>query len=146
MADLLRRSARFRARMVVHALEAGNERSRVHFIGRYERLRCQVGKVLESARAAGTVRTDIPVEAVASLLVAADGLSTQWLLDRDVDMEASLLVLDRLLDPPAQTRIAWSNAGPSFPSSYAPWRVPARPRSSFDLADRRGSSPGTWCW
>ncbi|MEV0894048.1 TetR/AcrR family transcriptional regulator [Promicromonospora sp. NPDC050262] len=114
LADLLRRSARYSARvpgltallgnMVARALESGNERSHAYFVERYARLRRQVGAVLESARAAGTVRSDIPLEATAGLLVAAaDGLSTQWLLDREVDMEASLLVLDRLLDPPAQS-------------------------------------------
>lgn len=110
LVEILRRSARHSARvpgltallgsMVARALESGNERSHAYFVERYARLRRQVSEVLESARAAGTVRLDIPVDATAGLLVAAaDGLSTQWLLDRKVDMEASLLVLDRLLEP-----------------------------------------------
>lgn len=37
---------------------------------------------------------------VAALVIAAsDGLQTQWLLDADVDHEAALTLLDRLLAP-----------------------------------------------
>lgn len=113
LVSILRRSARQSARvpgltallgsMVAQALESGNERSHAYFVERYTRLRRQVGDVVQSARASGSMRTDLPVEATASLLIAAaDGMSTQWLLDRDVDMEGVLLLLDRLLEPPVQ--------------------------------------------
>ncbi|MFD7025686.1 TetR/AcrR family transcriptional regulator [Promicromonospora sukumoe] len=112
LAELVRRSAQHSARvpgltallgsMTAHALETGNQRSHDYFVQRYARLRRQVGAFLQAARAAGTVREDVPLDTAACLLLAAaDGLSTQWLLDRDVDMEAALLLLDRLLAPPA---------------------------------------------
>ncbi|GAA3779738.1 TetR/AcrR family transcriptional regulator [Plantactinospora mayteni] len=89
--------------MVAHALEAGNDRSRAHFSERYADLRGKIVTLLEEGRAAGTVRSDIPLEEAASLvLAAADGLSTQWLLDQSADLKGGLLLLQRLLEPPDQ--------------------------------------------
>ncbi|WP_326554478.1 TetR/AcrR family transcriptional regulator [Micromonospora sp. NBC_01813] len=89
--------------MVAHALEAGNDRSREHFSERYADLRERIAALLEEGRAAGTVRSDIPLDDAASLvLAAADGLSTQWLLDQSVDLKHGLALLQRLLEPPAR--------------------------------------------
>lgn len=110
--DLVRRSAEHSMRvpglmallnsMVAHALEAGNDRSRAHFSERYADLRGKIQILLEAGRAAGTVRSDIPLDEAASLvLAAADGLSTQWLLDGSADLKNGLLLLERLLAPPA---------------------------------------------
>jgi hypothetical protein len=42
----------------------------------------------------------MPPEAVAALVIAAsDGLQVQWLLDPEVDIEASLRLLEGLLAP-----------------------------------------------
>ncbi|MFE1361480.1 TetR/AcrR family transcriptional regulator [Streptomyces harbinensis] len=87
--------------MVAHALEAGNDRSRAHFSQRYADLRGKIQALLEEGRAAGSVRSDIPLDEAASLVLAvADGLSTQWLLDEGADLKSGLLLLERLLQPP----------------------------------------------
>ncbi|MFB7760627.1 TetR/AcrR family transcriptional regulator [Streptomyces xiamenensis] len=109
--DLVQRSAEHSMRvpglmallnsMVAHALEAGNDRSRAHFSERYAHLRGEIQTLLEEGRAAGTVRSDIPLDEAASLVLAvADGLSTQWLLDESADLKSGLLLLERLLQPP----------------------------------------------
>ncbi|MEU0527472.1 TetR/AcrR family transcriptional regulator [Streptomyces niveus] len=109
--DLIQRSAEHSMRvpglmallnsMVAHALEAGNDRSRAHFSERYADLRRDIVTLLEEGRAAGSVRSDIPLNEAASLvLAAADGLSTQWLLDKGADLRSGLLLLERLLEPP----------------------------------------------
>jgi AcrR family transcriptional regulator len=90
-----------RQSMVARALEPGNELSREFFIERYELIRRDALLFLTSAREAGTVREGIPLESAASLLIAAlDGLSTQWLLDPEVDMYAGMALLEDLLAPP----------------------------------------------
>ncbi|BCJ68345.1 TetR/AcrR family transcriptional regulator [Polymorphospora rubra] len=89
--------------MVAHALEAGNDHSRAHFSERYADLRRTIVSLLEEGRAAGSVRSDIPLDEAASLvLAAADGLSTQWLLDGSADLKSGLLLLQRLLEPPGR--------------------------------------------
>ena len=89
--------------MVARALELGNERSRGFFVERYGSLREEALRTLELARAAGTVRDDIPLEAAASLVIASlDGLSTQWLLDPEVDIRRSIVLLEGLLAPTAR--------------------------------------------
>ncbi|MET8054675.1 TetR/AcrR family transcriptional regulator [Streptosporangium sp. NPDC005286] len=111
--DLIQRSAEHSMRvpglmallnsMVAHALEAGNDRSRAHFSERYADLRGKIVTLLEEGRAAGSVRSDIPLDEAASLvLAAADGLSTQWLLDKSADLKSGLLLLERLLAPPGR--------------------------------------------
>jgi len=108
-ADALRRAAEYSTRtpgymallssMVARALESGNDHSREYFAARYANLREGLVEVLEAGRAAGTIRSDIPLETAAALLVAAaDGLSTQWLLDKSVDFVDGLVVLERLLE------------------------------------------------
>jgi len=89
--------------MVARALELGNERSRGFFVERYGSLREEALRTLELARAAGTVRDDIPLEAAAALVIASlDGLSTQWLLDPEVDIRRSIVLLEGLLAPTAR--------------------------------------------
>jgi AcrR family transcriptional regulator len=85
--------------MVARALESGNEHSREYFIARYAKLRERIVRNLEARRDAGTIRDDIPLETAAALLVAAaDGLSTQWLLDK-TDIAEGLVLLEKLLEP-----------------------------------------------
>ena len=91
--------------MVARALELGNERSRGFFVERYASLREEALRSLALARGAGVVRDDISLEAAAALVIAAlDGLSTQWLLDPDVDIHESIVLLERLLAPEAGGR------------------------------------------
>lgn len=88
-----------RTSMVARALEAGNEHSREFFRGRYAALREEALSALR-AREGGVVRDDIPLEAAAALVIATlDGLTTQWLLDPDLDIRASMVLLERLLKP-----------------------------------------------
>jgi TetR/AcrR family transcriptional regulator, transcriptional repressor of aconitase len=112
-ADALRRAAEYSTRtpgymallnsMVARALESGNDRSREYFSARYANLREGLVNALATARDAGTIRSDIPLETAAALFVAAaDGLSTQWLLDKSVDLADGLVLLERLLEPVKQ--------------------------------------------
>jgi len=89
--------------MVARAMEHGGEQSRVFFIDRYASLRDQALQSLTLAREAGVVRADIALDAAAALVVATlDGLSTQWLLDSEVDIHAGIVLLEDLLAPPPQ--------------------------------------------
>ena len=84
--------------MVARALEPRNEHSREFFRDRYRSIRHEALVVLQHARERGTVRTDIPLETSAALMIAAlDGLSTQWLVDPDVDMAAAVDALFSLV-------------------------------------------------
>lgn len=86
--------------MVARALELGNESSRAFFRERYATLRAEALSMLRLAREAGAVRDDLPLEAAAGLVIGAlDGLSTQWLLDPEVDIYAGADLLERLLAP-----------------------------------------------
>jgi AcrR family transcriptional regulator len=90
-----------RQTMVARALEPGNEYSRTFFHERYDLIRKDALMILTAAREAGTVRSDIPLQTAAAVLIAAmDGLSTQWLIDPDVDMYAGMALLEDLLAPP----------------------------------------------
>ncbi|HEU0163674.1 MAG TPA: TetR/AcrR family transcriptional regulator [Thermomicrobiales bacterium] len=87
--------------MVALALETDNEHSRARFSARYAELRELLVRLLQDGQRAGTVRSDIPLEDTASLLIAAaDGLTTQWLLDGAADFKRGLQLLTRLLEPP----------------------------------------------
>jgi TetR/AcrR family transcriptional regulator, transcriptional repressor of aconitase len=84
--------------MSAHALETNNEHSRAFFVERYDTVRRALATIFEVGQAQGTVRTDIPVDAAAALVIAAcDGLATQWLIDSRVDMRGAMHLLDRLL-------------------------------------------------
>jgi AcrR family transcriptional regulator len=87
--------------MVARALEPGNEHSREFFQDRYRSLRREALVLLEHARDRGAIRTDIPLDTAAALMIAAlDGLSTQWLLDPGADMHAGMAALEQLLTSP----------------------------------------------
>jgi len=86
--------------MVARALEPGNEYSRTFFVERYRQLRADALEILRLAQGAGLIREDIPLESASALLIAAmDGLSTQWLLDPEVDLHAGMELYERLLRP-----------------------------------------------
>ena len=87
--------------MIARALEPGNETSQAFFVERYESLRSGAREILLLAREAGVLRPDIPIDAAAALVIATmDGLSTQWLLDRRVDMHEGMILFESLLQPP----------------------------------------------
>lgn len=87
--------------MIARGLERDNTESKEFFAERFDRIRRDLVLLLKAGRAAGVVRDDIDLQATAALIVAAsDGLSTQWLLDHDVDMTAGMRLLDQLLTPP----------------------------------------------
>ena len=91
--------------MVARALEPRNEHSREFFRDRYRSIREEAMVVLQHARDRGTVRADIPLDTAAALMIAAlDGLSTQWLVDPDVDMQQGMALLEHLLAPPDRPR------------------------------------------
>jgi AcrR family transcriptional regulator len=93
-----------RTSMVARALEAGNEHSREFFRDRYASLREEALGALRD-RGGGVVRDDIPLDAAAALVIATlDGLTTQWLLDPELDIRSSMVLLERLLAPVAATR------------------------------------------
>jgi AcrR family transcriptional regulator len=68
-----------------------------HFVTRYEYARHYVSQGLRD-RVAGRLPEDVPVETLASILIAVmDGLQYQWLLDDSIDMVESYRALARLL-------------------------------------------------
>jgi AcrR family transcriptional regulator len=90
--------------MVARALEAGNEHSRSFFRERYASLRQEALLALQ-AHGAGVIRDDLDLEAAAALVIATlDGLTTQWLLDPELDIRSSMVLLERLLAPVGATR------------------------------------------
>lgn len=106
--DFLLRSADYNMRvpglmalyqsMSAHALEPGSEFSREFFVQRYAHLRRSLVVIFEAARANGTMRSDVPLDEAAALVLAAcDGLGIQWLLDPGVPMRPAMHLLDRLL-------------------------------------------------
>jgi AcrR family transcriptional regulator len=86
--------------LVAGALEEGREESRDFFVRRFESLRRSLAERVTEEQRAGRVRPDIAPQAAAALVIAAsDGLQIQWLLDPDIDIEASLRLLERFLGP-----------------------------------------------
>lgn len=89
--------------LVAGALEEGHAESRAFVRARFARLRRQLADRVAAEQRAGRVRPGIRPEAAAALVIAAsDGLQTQWLLDPEVDFEASLRLLQELLEPAAR--------------------------------------------
>ncbi|WP_156223188.1 TetR/AcrR family transcriptional regulator [Pseudactinotalea suaedae] len=73
------------------------------FVARYARLRAQIRRALERARATGKLREGVdPAHAAARMIALWDGVQVQWLLDRDsLDMADELLdYLRHILDVP----------------------------------------------
>jgi AcrR family transcriptional regulator len=58
-----------------------------YFRRRYERIRAGTGEAIAAAVARGHLRADLnPVDAALRLTATMDGLQTQWLFDRSIDM------------------------------------------------------------
>jgi AcrR family transcriptional regulator len=109
--------------MVARALEPHNEHSREFFRDRYRSIRDEALVVLRHARDRGAVRSDIPLDTAATLMIAAlDGLSTQWLIDPDVDMRAGMALVEQLLAPAGAERssAAPRASGPASPEAPRP--------------------------
>ncbi len=71
---------------------------RDYFVARYAGIRAVYAHEVAAAQRAGTMRSDLLPEQVATLIAATlDGLQIQWLLDPDIDMTAHLEALIRLL-------------------------------------------------
>ncbi|MEU1348358.1 TetR/AcrR family transcriptional regulator [Streptomyces sp. NPDC005775] len=71
-----------------------------HFAERYPVLRERVADFVRARADEGRIRTSIPPERLAVLLIAvADGIQLQWLIDRSTDMEQPIEDLMRILDP-----------------------------------------------
>ncbi|MEU6478131.1 TetR/AcrR family transcriptional regulator [Streptomyces sp. NPDC047017] len=71
-----------------------------YFAERYPRLREQVAAWLRGRTEAGQLRSGIPPERLATLLIAlVDGIQLQWLIDRSVDMEQPIADVMALLAP-----------------------------------------------
>ena len=87
--------------LVSSALDGTHPAAHDFVTERFARLRSELGERVRALQASGALRADVPPDLVAALVIAAsDGLQTQWLLDGDVDHEAALALLDRLLAPP----------------------------------------------
>lgn len=87
--------------MIARALERENADSRPFFAERFRDMRREVVAILQEGQESGVVRDDIPVESAAAVIVAiSDGLSTQWLIDPDVDFSEAMRLVDQLLAPP----------------------------------------------
>jgi AcrR family transcriptional regulator len=76
------------------------------FVARYQRLRDQIRRAFERARADGDLKEGIdPARAAARLIAIWDGVQLQWLLDRDsIDMAGELVdylesILTRPIEP-----------------------------------------------
>lgn len=80
------------------SVESGNETARNFFAARFEDARAGLATQLRDELTARGRHSDADLEQVASLIIAAfDGLQVQWLLDRDVDIAATLRLLERVL-------------------------------------------------
>jgi AcrR family transcriptional regulator len=86
--------------LVAGSVASGNTRSRAIFTERFESLRTDIARAVEHGQARGEVRRDVPPQALAALIVAAsDGLSMQWMLDRQVDVLDGMQTLRTLMLP-----------------------------------------------
>lgn len=84
--------------LVAMALEENHPVAQSFATERFARLRAEIAEQVEQLQESGHVRADLDPMLVAALVIAAsDGLQIQWLLDDDVNHEAALEMLDRLL-------------------------------------------------
>ncbi|MBF4607693.1 TetR/AcrR family transcriptional regulator [Curtobacterium sp. VKM Ac-1393] len=80
------------------SVEPGNETARAFFATRFDEARARLAGELRDELAASGRHSDVELEQVASLVIAAfDGLQVQWLLDRSVDIAGTLRLLERVL-------------------------------------------------
>lgn len=100
--EVIRRNAEVPGLVQLHAqlsTEAGHPDHPAHdyFVQRYARLRAALVGLLERDQLSGPAAT-MDVDLLAALCIAvADGMQTQWLLDRSVDMPAAQAALVTLL-------------------------------------------------
>lgn len=88
------------------AVEAGDTEHPAHayFLRRGDLVRDALADYVRRQQEAGTMTDSVNAEVLARILQAvADGMQLQWLLDRDVDMAATVEALFDALDPRAQT-------------------------------------------
>jgi AcrR family transcriptional regulator len=77
---------------------AADHPAREYYVERYAKVRARLLRSLRQGQQSGEIRADVDLEALVPVIVAAmDGLQIQWLLDPEVDMEASFSVLADLL-------------------------------------------------
>ncbi|MBO1267640.1 TetR/AcrR family transcriptional regulator [Arthrobacter cavernae] len=78
--------------------------SHAYFRQRYAWLVQELGADITARQAAGEVRTDLPADALARLVIASfDGLQLQWLYDKDLDVAEGLRgLIDVILAPPGK--------------------------------------------
>lgn len=83
------------------AADPDDSERRRFFADRYRGTRASFIDRVRAAQGAGLVRTDLPADVAATLIISAmDGLQLQWLLDPTVDMAAHLRALFSVLAPP----------------------------------------------
>jgi len=90
--------------LVAMALEDNHPVAQKFATERFARLRAEIAEQVVRLQESGHVRGDLdPVQVAALVIAASDGLQIQWLLDEEVNHEAALEMLDRLLrgGPPA---------------------------------------------
>ena len=84
--------------LVAMALEDNHPTAQTFATERFARLREEITAQVSALQESGHIRTDLEPVLVAALIIAAsDGLQIQWLLDDEVNHEAALEMLDRLL-------------------------------------------------
>lgn len=84
--------------LLATSVEPGNATSRDFFARRFEVARADLASQLRDELDATGRHSDVDLDQVASLIIAAfDGLQVQWLLDRDVDIAGTLRLLERVL-------------------------------------------------
>ncbi|GAA4676687.1 TetR/AcrR family transcriptional regulator [Frondihabitans cladoniiphilus] len=84
--------------MMAASVEAGDEDARAFFTERFARSRAVLAADLRNELEAAGRASDLDLEMVASLVIAAfDGLQIQWLLERSVDIAGTLRLLERIL-------------------------------------------------
>lgn len=88
--------------LVAASLEGAGGVGREFFSARFARLRTTITGSLRTQQDAGIVRSDLPAEHLAALIIAAsDGLQIQWLLEPSLELENTLRTLGDLLRPPS---------------------------------------------
>jgi AcrR family transcriptional regulator len=69
------------------------------FDGRYRAFRATLAERIARAQRAGRIRSDVPAERLATLLLAvADGVQLQWMTDRTIDMRQTFADAFQLMD------------------------------------------------
>lgn len=84
--------------LLATSVEPGNEESRSFFAARFADARAILTEQLRADLVASGRTTDVDLETVANLILAAfDGMQVQWLLDRSVDIAGTLRLIERVL-------------------------------------------------